>query len=125
MPREEEPEKELAHDLRQSFALIINGIKQQIVIARNNQDFSNWYLLLDSLFIEVSKNLTEEEVKEYEELKAKGDKIFKELNKTFLKKSTLKSDVVYNNLRILDMWINKKMNEKNMFGSRESFDDGL
>lgn len=117
-------EKELAYDLRQSFVQIVTAIKQAIVIARRENDFPNWYGLLDSLYIEVCKNLDNDEMKEYEELKSKSLAILHKCNATFLKKSSKDKNEVYQALRTLDIWVNRKMNEKNMFGSRD-LDEGL
>ena len=117
-------EKELAYDLRQNFALITGEIKKSIVTARVEQNFPTWYSLLDCLFIEISKNLIPKELKEYEILNKKAIKIFSENQNIYLKKTINGREIVYNILRELDMWLNKKMNEKNMFGSKD-LDEGL
>ena len=121
---QEPEEKELLYDLRQAFVIITTEIKKEIVIARTNKDFSRWYDLLDSLFIEISKNLSEKEVKEYEKLNEASMEKLNEFGLSFLNKSQKNSNEVYAILRNLDLWLNRKMNEKNMYGSKDA-DDGL
>jgi len=121
---QEPEEKELLYDLRQAFVIITTEIKKEIVIARTQKDFPRWYDLLDSLFIEVSKNLSEKEVKEYEKLKEEAAKNLRIFSLSFLKKSNTNTNEVYSIIRNLDLWINRKMNERNMYGSKDA-DDGL
>ena len=121
---QEGEEKELLYDLRQAFVIITTEIKKEIVIARTTKDFPRWYILLDSLFIEVSKNLSNKEVDEYEELNNEASKKLTTYGSSFLKKSNLNSNEVYAIIRKLDLWINRKMNDKNMYGSKDA-DDGL
>jgi len=121
---QEGEEKELLYDLRQAFVIITTEIKKEIVLARTEKDFPRWYILLDSLFIEVSKNLSNKEVDEYEELNNEASKKLTTYGSSFLKKSNLNSNEVYAIIRKLDLWINRKMNDKNMYGSKDA-DDGL
>ena len=123
--KEPEPEdKELLYDLRQAFIIITTEIKKEIVLARTEKDFPRWYNLLDSLFIEVSKNLSEKEVEEYEKMNSDSAKELTKYSLSFLKKSNTNSNEVYAIIRKLDLWINRKMNERNMYGSKDA-DDGL
>jgi len=123
--KEPEPEdKELLYDLRQAFVIITTEIKKEIVLARTEKDFSRWYTLIDSLFIEVSKNLSEKEVDEYEKMNNNAAKELSKYSLSFLKKSNTNSNEVYAIIRKLDLWINRKMNERNMYGSKDA-DDGL
>jgi len=123
--KEPEPEdKELLYDLRQAFVIITTEIKKEIVLARTEKDFPRWYNLLDSLFIEVSKNLSEKEVEEYEKMNSDSAKELTKYSLSFLKKSNTNSNEVYAIIRRLDLWINRKMNERNMYGSKDA-DDGL
>ena len=124
MYEKEFDKKELAYDLRQNFAIITGEIKKKMVVARIEQDFPVWYALLDCLFIEVSKNLNKEEIGEYEKLKIEAIKTFGEHEKAYLKRTIKDREKVYNAIRKVDMWVNGKMNDKNMFGSKDS-DDGL
>ena len=117
-------EKELLYDLRQAFVIITTEIKKEIVIARTSKEFPRWYNLLDSLFIEVSKNLTDKEVVEYEKLNLEVLDILNKFSASFMMKNSRNANEIYSALRTLDIWINRKMNEKNMYGSRDS-DDGL
>lgn len=117
-------EKELLYDLRQAFVIITTEIKKEILIARTNKEFPRWYSLLDSLFIEVSKNLTDKEVKEYEKLNLEVLDILNKYSASFMMKASTNANEIYSALRTLDLWLNRKMNEKNMYGSRDS-DDGL
>jgi len=117
-------EKELLYDLRQAFVIITTEIKKEIVIARTNKEFPRWYNLLDSLFIEVSKNLSDKEIRAYEKLNLDVLKILNKHSASFMKKSSQNANEVYSALRTLDLWLNRKMNEKNMYGSKD-MDDGL
>ena len=117
-------EKELLYDLRQAFVIITTEIKKEIVMARTTREFPRWYNLLDSLFIEISKNLTDKEVDEYEKLNIKVLAILNKFSASFMLKSSQNANEIYSALRTLDLWLNRKMNEKNMYGSRDS-DDGL
>lgn len=119
-------DKELLYDLRQAFVIITTEIKKQILIARTNKEYPAWYDLLDSLYIEVSKNLSDEEMEEYENLKNDSSKICSKYHLTYLRKESENSTEVYNALRKLDIWLNRKMNEKNMYGSKDMDDsEGL
>jgi len=123
--KEPEPEdKELLYDLRQAFVIITTEIKKEIVLARTEKDFPRWYTLIDSLFIEVSKNLSEKEVDEYEKMNNNAATELSKYSLSFLKKSNTNSNEVYAIIRKLDLWINRKMNERNMYGSKDA-DDGL
>jgi len=117
-------EKELLYDLRQAFVIITTEIKKEIVIARTSKEFPRWYSLLDSLFIEVSKNLSDKEIRAYEKLNLDVLKILNKHSASFMKKSSQNANEVYSALRTLDLWLNRKMNEKNMYGSKD-MDDGL
>jgi len=120
----EAEEKELLYDLRQAFVLITTKIKEHIVVARAEKNFQEWNNWIDSLFIEVSKNLSNKEMKEFEKLQEESAKIFNKCSSTFLGRSSKNQNEVYQALRKLDIWVNRKMNEKNMYGSRDA-DDGL
>ena len=115
---------ELPFDLRQSFVILTTEIKKQIIVERNQKGFQAWFYLLDSLFIEISKNLTNKEMKEYEELLKKQSAILTKYEGSYLGKTARNTNEVYGALRVLDIWINRKMNEKKMFGYKDS-DEGL
>jgi len=126
MPTIAPEEKELLYDLRQAFVIITTEIKKEIVVASVDKDFPRWQVLLDRLFIEISKNLKVEEVEAYEKLYNEKKKILIQYASSFLKKTTANSSEVYDALRTLDLWLNRKMNEKNMYGSKDMDDtDGL
>jgi len=112
-------DKEILYDLRQAFVIITTEIKKEIVTASITKNYPLWYDLLDRLFIEISKNLSKEEVKEYEKIKNTSTIVCNNHAMTFLKKSNENSNEIYNSLRVLDLWLNRKMNEKNMYGSKE------
>lgn len=117
----EEPklQEELLYDLRQTFVILATEIKKEIIIARVAKDFPRWKDLLDSLFIEITKNLTEEELKEYEKLDEEVSKIINKYPSSYMRKTTNNAQDIYSAIRKLDIWINRKMNEKNMFGIKE------
>jgi hypothetical protein len=53
-------ESELLFDLRQAFVIITTEIKKEIVSTSLGNHYSKWYQLLDRLFIEISKNLSDD-----------------------------------------------------------------
>ena len=123
-PNPPQEEKELLYDLRQAFVIITTEIKKEIVVARTAKDFPRWYNLLDSLFIEISKNLGDKEVNEYEKLNLEVLDVLNKYSSSFMMKSSNNANDIYSALRALDLWLNRKMNEKNMYGSKD-MDDGL
>jgi hypothetical protein len=118
-------ESELLYDLRQAFVIITTEIKKEIIAASLSSKYPYWYQLLDRLFIEISKNLNDVEIEEYEKLKNTSLEIFNKYPQTFLGVVKDNSNEIYNALRVLDLWLNRKMNEKNMYGLREIDDDTM
>ena len=117
--RGEEEKKELAYDLRQKLAELLGKLREEITIARLNRDYPRWINLLDSLYIELTKKLNEEEMDEYNKLLKKAVKIIKENPKAYRGELKLnEGDVIYNALREIDIWINIKMEKYDMFGSK-------
>ena len=116
-------ERELLYDLRQAFVIITTEIKKEIVATSLAKNYPHWYDLLDRLFIEISKNLSNKEIEEYEALNKKSIAIFNKYSQTFVRKTNENSNEIYNALRALDLWINRMMNEKNMYGSKEEPED--
>ena len=118
--------KELLYDLRQKLAEQLGYLRERIIDARLKRDYPTWYFLLDSLFIEITKKLSEPEIKEFDALMKKVNEKIKENPNAYTNAYTNKvaSDDIYLALREMDIWLNKKMEKYKMFGSRD-MDDGL
>jgi len=113
----------LAYDLRQRFALQIGDIRERIIIARNNRNYPEWYSALDSLFIEISHKLVDKEKKEFNELIQELNNLIR-INRFAYEKKGGNSSAIYSKLRGMNMWLQTKMEEKDIFGSKY-VDDGL
>jgi len=113
-----EEKKELAYDLRQKLAELLGKLREEITIARLNRDYPRWVNLLDSLYIEITKKLSDAEMKEYENLKEEASEIIKQNPKIYKGEIKKNSDEIYPALRKIDIWINRKMEEYDMFGSK-------
>jgi len=116
--------KELAYDLRQVLAQHLGKIREAIIESRIVRDYPRWFFLLDNLYIEVSKKLNDDEMKEYESLFIKANKIIQGNPKGYEKGSQNGADV-YSSLKRIDIWLNRKMEQNDMFGSKEMDEDGL
>ena len=82
-------EKILMYDLRQIYANeIIRNTFNRIQFARENNNFPKWFQLLErDLKIEISKNLSEEELKDIDYEIKKAEKIIQQNEVGFLKKT--------------------------------------
>lgn len=118
----EEP-KELAYDLRQGLAKRLNEILDLIAEAAINRKYKDWFELLDILFIEVSKKLNEKEEKEYNKLVDEANKIIGENPKAYAENKGDGSRI-YSKLKQIDIWLQRKMEKKKMFGFKDQ-DEGL
>jgi len=116
-------DKEIAYDLRQRFAQQIGDLRDRIIDARDNRDYPKWYTYLDSLFIEISHKLTKDEK---EEFNSKIQKLNIVISKNRAAYESKKADgtQIYQHLREMNMWLQNKMEEKDIFGSKMQ-DDGL
>ena len=118
-------EQDLQFDLRQAFVILTTEVKKQIIVARTEKNFTKWFELLDSLYIEICKNLSPQEMDEYEKLLLKQTEILEKYSHSYLKKNHKNDNEVYKALRMLDIWINRKMQEKRMFGAKDRYEPGL
>jgi len=118
----QEETKELAYDLRQDLAKQLGSIRAEIIEARKKRNYSEWLNLLDSLFIEISQKLTKDEIKEYNFLLKKINEQI-EKNPTAFNDGGMNSEGIYITLRAMSIWINKKMERYDMFGSKREPED--
>lgn len=111
---------ELAYDLRQKIAEIIGTLLEAITIARHDRDYQEWMNLLDNFHTEVSMKLTDKEEDEY----------VKKWNETIehvhLYRAVFQGQSqdpqghseVYGKIKLLEMWLRKKADKHDVFGSK-------
>jgi len=115
--------KDLAYDLRQVLAKQLGDLKERINEVRLEREYSKWLFLLDSLFIEVTKKLKPEEMEEFNLLMEEANNIINKNPEAYNGKGDAEG-IVYLAIRKLDIWLNRKMEDYHMFGSKED-DEGL
>ncbi len=112
---------QLQYDLRQRYAEQLGEIRVAILAARKERRYSDWFELLDSLYIEVCQKLKDPEKKQYNELIIKANKVISENTMAYTNGGS-RNDKLYFILRKINLWLNKVMEEKKMFGAKETFD---
>ena len=115
-PTTEEKEA-LAYDLRQKLAELLGKLREEVTIARLNRNYPRWLNLLDSLYIELTKKLSDDEMEEYDKLVEEAKKIINNNPKIYKGEIKKDNDEVYGILKKIDIWINRKMEKYKMFGS--------
>lgn len=117
-----EETKELAYDLRQGYAKLLNTTLERIKEYREERDYKNWFEELDGLFIDISMKLSSGEKDEYQRL-------LKDLNEEIQKNpqaytnKNLESNIIYTKLKLINMWLLQKMEDYSIFGSKIGEDD--
>ena len=114
--------KEIAYDLRQRYATQLGDLREKILIARNDRKYKDWFNLLDSLFIEISHKLDDNEKKKFNEMVTKLNTVIKVNRGAYNGKG--ESSEIYTNLKSMNIWLMKMMEDKDIFGSKY-IDDGL
>ena len=115
--------KEIAYDLRQKYALQIGEIRDRIIKARDERNYSEWYNQIDSLFIEVSMKLSKEEKDEWKEASGKMNALILK-NKLVYEKNQGDGRSLYSQLKIMNVWLNEMMEKYDLFGSLDKQDYG-
>jgi len=115
--------KEIAYDLRQKYALQIGEIRDRIIKARDERNYSEWYNQIDSLFIEVSMKLSKEEKNEWKEASGKMNALILK-NKLVYEKNQGDGRSLYSQLKIMNVWLNEMMEKYDLFGSLDKQDYG-
>lgn len=115
-----EETNQLTYDLRQAYAQQLGEIRLGILLARKERDYKTWKELLDSLYIEVSTKLNDEDAKEYNAMIIIMNKIINSNYKLYIENKPLPE--LYMVLRKINIWLNKKMDQYKMFGAKETFD---
>lgn len=113
----------LAYDLRQRYAIQLGDLRARILEARSQRDYISWYDLLDCLYVEIASKLKPEEKQEYNIMIKSTNKIIKE-NWNALNNKKFNGADVYSSLREINLWINNKMDDNDMFGSAETGEYG-
>jgi len=111
---------QLTYDLRQEYAKQLGELRLGILLARKDRDYKMWAELLDSLYIEVSTKLIDEDEKEYIEKITKMNEIIEKNPKPYHNRKEVPG--LYSVLREINIWLNKKMDKYKMFGAKETFD---
>ncbi len=114
--------KEIAYDLRQRYATQLGDLREKILIARNDRKYKDWFNLLDSLFIEISHKLDDKEKKQFNTMVTKLNTVIKTNRGAYNGKG--ESSEIYTNLKSMNIWLMKMMEDKDIFGSKY-IDDGL
>jgi len=115
--------KDIAYDLRQRFAQQVGDIRDRIIDARDNREYSKWFNQLDSLYVEISHKLTKIE-------KDKFNEMMKEVNTATQKNRSVfetgkgNGNDLYSSLRKMNIWLQEMMEVHDIFGSKY-VDDGL
>jgi len=111
---------QLTYDLRQAYAQQLGEIRLGILLARKENDYKMWKELLDSLYIEVSTKLDDNDEKEYNKMIIEMNKLIEQNSKLYNDKKNIPT--LYSSLRKINIWLNKKMDQYKMFGAKETFD---
>lgn len=116
------PKKELAYDLRQAVAEIIGEVLKQITIARLQRQYEMWMNLIDNFHTEVSMKLSDKEQDEYMTKWNETIEICLANNAVFqgFSKDTEGHSKVYGAIKELEMWIKKKADKHDIFGSKRN-----
>jgi hypothetical protein len=115
-----------AWDLRVKYTEILGAILEEIAIARRDNNFSDWFNLLDdNLYVELSKKLDEDEIKEYYNIRNKTVEIINANSSVLSKtdKDAHRTNLVKQSLKELDTWLGQRMEKHNLFGMGKSEDD--
>ena len=121
---EDNSSKEVAYDLRQGYAKLLMSSLDNIKKYREERDYKNWFEELDGLFIDISMKLHDEEKDGY-------NKMVKELNEHITENPNaytnkqIEGSKIYISLKKINMWLLRKMEENDIFGSKFVEDDGL
>lgn len=119
-----------AWDLRVKYVEIVGSILEEIAKARLQNNYSEWFKLIDdNLFVEVAKKMDEEEIKEYYKIRNICVDIMNK-HPTVLSGHKIDAHCVGETkeaLKRLDIWIGHKMEECNLFGKpvESESDEGL
>jgi hypothetical protein len=114
------PKSELAYDLRQTIAEIIGQLLMEITAARLERRYVDWMNLLDNFHTEISMKLSATEESEY--VKTWNETMnhvqnFKEVFEGRSQDSNNHSEV-YGKIKLLEMWLRKKADKHDIFGSK-------
>lgn len=113
----------LAYDLRQRYAIQLGDLRARILEARSERNYISWYDLLDCLYVEIASKLSDPEKKEYS-IKIKAANKTMRDNWNSMNDKKYNSSDIYSKLREINLWINKKMDENDMFGAAETGEYG-
>lgn len=118
----DEESKELAYDLRQSFAKLLNGILEKSYQYMADRDYKNWFEELDALFIHISMKLKKEEKEEYQAMLEDLNSLIKKNPQAYIKQN-IESNKIYTHLKKINIWLLSKMEQYDIFGSKMEPED--
>lgn len=113
----------LAYDLRQRYAIQLGDLRARILEARSQRDYISWYDLLDCLYVEIASKLDDGEKKEYGS-KIKNANVIIRNNWSAMNNKKYNGTDIHTVLRGINLWLNKKMDENDMFGAADSGEYG-
>jgi len=117
----------LLYDLRQYYARIVGDVMIRIAQAREREDYSEYLKALDHLHTMVNQKLDEDdgETEKYQKMINESHKIFNTYHSAFTGQSTNTEEryKVYQELKKIEMWLLKKMDEHQLFGSKYMYDE--
>lgn len=117
---------ELAYDVRQALAQIIGEIMMQITAARLERRYMDWMNFIDNFHTEISMKLNDKEETEYKELlKSTLDHVNK-FKAVYSGDSVIPEhhSEVYSKIKELEIWLKKKADKHDIFGSKRA-NEGL
>lgn len=111
---------ELAYDLRQTIAEIIGELLMNITAARLERRYMDWMNFLDNFHTEISMKLTDPEEKEYVNIWNETMEHVKNHRSVFEGQSQDNQghSEVYGKIKHLEMWLRKKADKHDVFGSK-------
>lgn len=113
---------ELAYDLRQKIAEIVGALLEEITVARLERRYIDWMNLLDNFHTEISMKLTDPEETEYVKKWNETIEHVQNYKSCFegLSKDPQSHSEVYGKIKQLEMWLRKKADKHDIFGSKKS-----
>lgn len=111
---------ELAYDLRQTIAEIIGEILMNITAARIERRYIEWINMIDNLHTEISMKLNDKEEAEYAVQWNETMNHVQQYKSVFEGQSSDSHghSEVYGKIKQLEMWLRKKADKHDVFGSK-------
>ena len=117
-----DPKKELAYDVRLTIANIVGGLLELMSAARFERKYSDWLNLLDNFHTEIAMKLSDKEEKEFRNKWNATIKIMQQHITVFngLSQRIEGHDALHNAFKELEIWLKKKADKHDIFGSKRT-----